>query len=634
MGFASHHRTLSPTGGRHHMGGPRASTGMVQLDSAYDPYEVPRGRYDYDDYYYPSDAGYPSTYRYSPSHRSRLEAQPVSSHRYRDYGQPTKKRTEYTIQPQTRPRARSNTASAADFHAPPVRLTVPSSSHLRPVVGSGRHRSPSPLPSESAPYVVPPGGRHHRVYSTDYASDTGRMESRDGVKYRHGPRSSYRAHPPTGRRRYHASEGLKNGDDIDDYDAYSYTTPREQFDRDYPVKPRYPAVRSSGGRPLSMNVMEDHPSWLGRRDHREPRHHGPPPTSWGLDKLGREERPRASARAVDDHIDAPRSRGGGSYDQALVPVPRDDSDGDYEREGDDHRRRRHRRHRHGSDRHYREDRSPRPHDDAERALPALGTAALGNGYSDMSDYDHRPVRRHSRRTHDPRRDYDAGHPPPREIMDGSPSNSDKSKPLYLEPPESHPRRTRSRGHSRRRPVDDHDRYTDDEDLEKYRQEPSAGSRCRHSSSDTSSDDGRSPGRYPRSRSHRRSSGRLLEDSHATESRYSDDHRDDARRPIAVDPPAPKEPDAAPRGILKAPRDKFPEEPNPIREGVAPLKDAHKKGIPPGARWTKIDRRLVNPEALEAGNERFEERSDYVIVLRVLSKEEIQAYAVKTQEIRG
>lgn len=72
----------------------------------------------------------------------------------------------------------------------------------------------------------------------------------------------------------------------------------------------------------------------------------------------------------------------------------------------------------------------------------------------------------------------------------------------------------------------------------------------------------------------------------------------------------------------------------MREGVAPLKDAHKQGIPPGARWTKIDRRLVNPEALEAGNERFEERPDYVIVLRVLSKEEIQQYAVKTQEIRG
>jgi hypothetical protein len=64
-----------------------------------------------------------------------------------------------------------------------------------------------------------------------------------------------------------------------------------------------------------------------------------------------------------------------------------------------------------------------------------------------------------------------------------------------------------------------------------------------------------------------------------------------------------------------------------------LKDAHKRGIPPGARWTKIDRRLVNPAALEAGRERFEERSEYVVVLRVLTREEIQNYAVKTQEIR-
>ncbi|KAJ5985298.1 hypothetical protein N7522_012494 [Penicillium canescens] len=82
---------------------------------------------------------------------------------------------------------------------------------------------------------------------------------------------------------------------------------------------------------------------------------------------------------------------------------------------------------------------------------------------------------------------------------------------------------------------------------------------------------------------------------------------------------------------KSPKDSFPENPGPIREGVAPLKDL--KGIPPGARWTKVDRRLINPAALEAGNERFEERSDYVIVLRVLTKEEIQNYAIKTQEIR-
>jgi hypothetical protein len=89
-----------------------------------------------------------------------------------------------------------------------------------------------------------------------------------------------------------------------------------------------------------------------------------------------------------------------------------------------------------------------------------------------------------------------------------------------------------------------------------------------------------------------------------------------------------------KGILKPPKEKFPEEPNPIREGVAPLKNTDLKGVPPGARWTKIDRRLVSPAALEAGNERFEEETDYVVVLRVLQKEEIQEYALRTTELRG
>ena len=62
--------------------------------------------------------------------------------------------------------------------------------------------------------------------------------------------------------------------------------------------------------------------------------------------------------------------------------------------------------------------------------------------------------------------------------------------------------------------------------------------------------------------------------------------------------------------------------------------ATKSGIPPGARWTKIDRRLVNPEALEKANERFEERLDCVIVLRVLTKDEIQKLADSTRKLRG
>jgi hypothetical protein len=90
----------------------------------------------------------------------------------------------------------------------------------------------------------------------------------------------------------------------------------------------------------------------------------------------------------------------------------------------------------------------------------------------------------------------------------------------------------------------------------------------------------------------------------------------------------------PKGILRPPREKFPEEPQPIREGVAPLKEAMKDGIPPNARWTKISRKLVNPEALDAGKERFEARDDFVIVLRVLSKDEVQGYAEVTQRIRG
>ncbi|KAL2158448.1 hypothetical protein VTH06DRAFT_4496 [Thermothelomyces fergusii] len=90
-----------------------------------------------------------------------------------------------------------------------------------------------------------------------------------------------------------------------------------------------------------------------------------------------------------------------------------------------------------------------------------------------------------------------------------------------------------------------------------------------------------------------------------------------------------------KGILKQPRAQFPEDPNPVREGVAPHKDdKSKSNVPPGARWTKISRKLVNPEALRIGKERFEVRDDFVIVLRVLSREEIQAYTATTAALRG
>ena len=70
------------------------------------------------------------------------------------------------------------------------------------------------------------------------------------------------------------------------------------------------------------------------------------------------------------------------------------------------------------------------------------------------------------------------------------------------------------------------------------------------------------------------------------------------------------------GILKFPTDMFPENPY--------------IGIPPY--WTKLDRRLVSPSALE-GQEPFEKQKDHVVIIRVLTKEEILAYALKTAEIR-
>ncbi|KAI9689283.1 MAG: hypothetical protein M1820_010167 [Bogoriella megaspora] len=88
-----------------------------------------------------------------------------------------------------------------------------------------------------------------------------------------------------------------------------------------------------------------------------------------------------------------------------------------------------------------------------------------------------------------------------------------------------------------------------------------------------------------------------------------------------------------RGILKKPTLEFPEQPDFTREGVTSSKAKTSKGIPPNARWTKIDRRLVNPAALEKAGERFEEQKDAMIVLRVLTHDEIQALADLTKDIR-
>lgn len=110
---------------------------------------------------------------------------------------------------------------------------------------------------------------------------------------------------------------------------------------------------------------------------------------------------------------------------------------------------------------------------------------------------------------------------------------------------------------------------------------------------------------------------------------------DGKQVRLVSPPRDKSEGRPLKSILKQPKVSFPEDENPVREGVAPHKEDKKlKEAPAGARWTKINRKIVNPEALTIGKERFEVRDDFVIVLRVLSKEEIQAYAAATQVLRG
>jgi hypothetical protein len=75
-----------------------------------------------------------------------------------------------------------------------------------------------------------------------------------------------------------------------------------------------------------------------------------------------------------------------------------------------------------------------------------------------------------------------------------------------------------------------------------------------------------------------------------------------------------------------------------REGSADTDSP--KEIPPNAKWTNIDRRIVHPQALAEKGELFEERWDQVehrncvIVFRLLTRGEIQQFADRTGELRG
>ncbi|KAI9717556.1 MAG: hypothetical protein M1812_004697 [Candelaria pacifica] len=201
----------------------------------------------------------------------------------------------------------------------------------------------------------------------------------------------------------------------------------------------------------------------------------------------------------------------------------------------------------------------------------------------------------------------------RDALNTDPRNVDPREPSFQEPDYED---TKDYVEEEPRHRDQHDRESD---REQHREPHDRGSQGR--------DHGH---REPRKEE---SYEKLLDDGEPLVGEPDAVTPDRPTRVRVVSPSGAREPEQPVKGILRPPREKFPEDPAPIREGVAPLKDAGKKGIPPGARWTKVDRKLVNPAALEEAQERFEERLDYVIVLRVLTKDEIQGFAARTQEIR-
>lgn len=643
---------------------PRASAGTV-ISSAFDPPppQYPRSSIET----LPTSRGY--------------DAQPIAKRVYPDpvYSGGTKSKTEYAVRP------RHNSTNADERRPPSIVIPPHSPARSRPVVTNlSRDRSPLPKPNprdDSDRYVYPavssPRQHHQRHYSaTPIELDRLRVADKDRRE-----RARYRD-PGTGG--YPASSALVRYRD----DDVSYTGPREQFDRDFPSGP--PTKRDSyprRDRPVSALDFSD---WKPPpHTKREP---GPPPSAFRpFDRTDKADPGRSTVRGggiSDPERDDGVPRRGHStrvpvslhQDRDLAPPrPRDetgdrrdprprrgalDEDDIYTSDRD------HRDHQHASSHH---DRRHKKHGDESPSKPAISdkAAAVGLGGAAAAaaaaaglagaiskssrdnevdeEVDAQRERRHRRRRE---RDFDEA-----EMPIGNGVRSERPRDRLHDLPEEQEADDRRQGKGPKDRVDsdsledevarDRHRRRKHRNREDHRQDADSGSgsdsrnvqgklregRARDDpNGDVEVDDGERR-RRDRDRRLDRDQPELEPAGYEGAPGELEDGR--PRRVQLVEPPREREQEMRPKGILKPPRaTPFPEDPNPTREGVAPLKEAGKKGIPPGARWTKINRQLVNPAALGASHERFEERDEYVIVLRVLTREEIEKFAALTAEIRG
>jgi hypothetical protein len=659
-------RGISPPRSSRHYLDPRASTGTV-IASSFDARRNPTHRGSLD-----------------PSRLSGLgyEAQPIKKKTYVDsgYGGSTASRTEYAVRPRERKESLTN-----ENRRPVSSIILPVSPtrNPRPVITSNfdpralrdprdfRERPRSPVSRSARPrddpatYLSPvsaPPARNHQRHHSATPAEMDRLtvsrrdrdgKDRAGTRYHGAGESRQSAYPiPQSRPPIRIEE-----EDV------SYTGPREQFARDYPQRrPRGDSYTRSE-RPVSVMGPQD---WKPVRERRDIRDLGPPPSaSRQFERLDRPDNSRRLGHESDSDRDAVRRR-----NSTKNPVLHQSKDEDYDRRQvakqnrdryeDDGRHLREREHeklnrpveprrilrsRESSPAEPRRiprsrDSSPEQRSGMSKGLAAVGLGGLaaaglaGARHKDArdkaekveeSDSDRRNERRRRKhRERDPEEDEDTlvehGHRADRQIVE---ENTNGRVEDIAEDGHKH------RKHRRRR-----HRHRDENDQE-VASESSSEKPVKFSAreetvprgmeeSDISDSD-------PRPRDITKEV--LLTGLDQRTISPGEDEDDRPRRVALVEPPKDEE-RPKPKSILKQRLTPFPEDLNPVREGVAPLKEAGKEGVPPGARWTKINRVLVNPEALEKSKLRFEERDDYVIVLRVLTKEEIAKLAEKTREIRG
>lgn len=653
----------------------RSSTGTLVYPSAFDPYDRPSH----------SSINFGSGPRTSGE---RIIAPRVVP-RYRHHS-PQKKssRDDYVI----RPRHLTLDLKPVTTRRP-LSVVAPISTSQRPIVTSAVEGPSSSLnkirPRREEDFYIQPASsraKHRRSYPAS-SVDTGRPGSGEHDLRGRAEQGGYQR---SRRTLYNVNQPLvvKPHDDDINY-GYEYT------DRDGPIYRDAPQRRSrresySGGRerPISMTGLDDY----GPRIPQANRDAGPPVTTRGFANLGRSgslrqgsrtrdddpasreyprdnqdlQSPHKSSQLVslhqhsDDEYSRPRHPKPSNYQERPEVKLRDPHDDDYgrARQYSDLRHRRDSGLRDERDRR-RDDLSKVKHDhgdgDADAAsksnIAALTDAGDGvrrrhhhhyhsghgrNGGAEIDHvYDHTTARpksdslnvntegsgdkewesrkdREDQEEREPRERHDPHERRRRQIERDEDYDRD-SQQLALPAPPASSNELRGKGsYDRERPV--HENAPEIEENSKAESHRHHRHHSRTSDKDSFSDD---------------SSSSSSEESDTETASNKKERQVRVVSPSRESPP----PDPPIKGILRPPRPSFPEDPAPVREGVAPLKGAGKKGIPANARWTKIDRRLVNPEALERGKERFEEKSDSVIVLRVLTKEEIQSYAAETARIR-